>query len=303
MFPNPQGALPLPARPNLEQYKKLAKEFSKAANSSDSATLRDWIATWIASLVKSASVALTPNLPVDVERWVDDVKEFTRRQKGSSTKLPLTQAQFILARSHGFESWAKFAKHLEAQAQADTLTAIFERAADAIVTGDIGTLQVLLRETPQLIRARSTREHRAMLLHYVSANGVEGYRQKTPQNIAQIADLLLRSGADVDATADVYGGGSTTLMLTATSIHPEKAGVQEVLLDLLLKHGASLSKGDARGVSNVNACLANGRRRAAEFLADRGSPLDLEAAAGVGRLDVVKAFFDAKGKLDRARRS
>ena len=37
MFPNPQGALPLPARPNLEQYKKLAKEFSKAANSSESA--------------------------------------------------------------------------------------------------------------------------------------------------------------------------------------------------------------------------------------------------------------------------
>jgi len=29
MFPNPQDVLPLPSRPNLEQYKKLAKELAK----------------------------------------------------------------------------------------------------------------------------------------------------------------------------------------------------------------------------------------------------------------------------------
>ena len=31
MYPNPQDALPLPTRPNLEQYKKLAKELRKCA--------------------------------------------------------------------------------------------------------------------------------------------------------------------------------------------------------------------------------------------------------------------------------
>src|SRR6266702_8490428 len=157
MFPNPQDALPLPARPNLEQYKKLAKDFSRAANDSDSSKLSAWISTWIKSLLDSAQLTLSSNLPVDVERWVDQVEEFTRRHKGTEKKLRLTQSQFILARSHGFESWAKFAKHLEAQAQANTLTASFERAADAIVTGDIGTLQALLWESPQLILARSTR--------------------------------------------------------------------------------------------------------------------------------------------------
>lgn len=30
MFPNPQDALPLPPRPNLEQYKKQAKDLIKA---------------------------------------------------------------------------------------------------------------------------------------------------------------------------------------------------------------------------------------------------------------------------------
>ena len=44
MFPNPQDALPLPARPNLEQYKKLAKDLARAAASADNPpALRAWI--------------------------------------------------------------------------------------------------------------------------------------------------------------------------------------------------------------------------------------------------------------------
>lgn len=78
----------------------------------------------------------------------------------------------------------------------------FEAAADAIISSDITTLKKLLQENPALIRQRSTREHRATLLHYASANDVEGYRQKTPQNIVEIAELLLKSGAEVDTEAD-----------------------------------------------------------------------------------------------------
>jgi len=50
----------------------------------------------------------------------------------------------------------------------------------------------------------------------------------------------------------------------------------------------------------VNSCLANGRIQAAEFLATQGSPLDLEGAAGLGRLDVVKTFFSESGALTKA---
>ncbi len=157
----------------------------------------------------------------------------------------------------------------------------------------------LLREDPELIRARSTREHQATLLHYVSANGVEGYRQKTPKNIVRITKLLLDAGAEIDATADVYGGGATALGLAATSVHPERAGVQEALLQTLLDHGAMIDQ--PRGAGNddpaVLGCLANGRGEAAAFLADRGAELTLESAAGVGRLDVVKGYFDDDGAL------
>ena len=116
----------------------------------------------------------------------------------------LTDAQFVIARCHGFESWPKFTRHLHALAQNSSPVSRFEAAADAIANGDIATLKRLLHDDPKLIHARSTREHGATLLHYVSANGVEGYRQKTPRNIVEIAQLLSDAGAEIDATANVY---------------------------------------------------------------------------------------------------
>ena len=68
------------------------------------------------------------------------------------------------------------------------------------------------------MRQQSRRRHHARLLHYVGANGVEGFRQRTPANIVRIAEALIDAGADIDAEADMYGGGSRTLMLVATSI-------------------------------------------------------------------------------------
>lgn len=159
----------------------------------------------------------------------------------------------------------------------------FEAAADAIVHGDAPTLKRLLSEEPELIHARSQREHHATLLHYVSANGVEDDRQKTPKNIVEITRILLDSGADVEATANVYGGGCTTFGLTATSGHPERAGVQEPLLTTLLSFGARIDP------LLVHSCLANGRAKAAEFLAAHDAPIDIAAAAGLGRLELLQA--------------
>jgi len=206
----------------------------------------------------------------------------------------LTKAQFQIAREHGFASWPKFAKHVDALARARSPISRFERAVDAIVAGDAAALARLLREDPKLVRARSTRDHNSTLLHYVSANGVEDFRQKTPKNIVAIARMLLDAGADVDAESEAYGGHSTALNLAATSVHPAVAGVQNDLLQLLLDRGARIDGGD------VVSALRNGRGPAAEYLAGRGARLDLEGAAGVGRLDVVKTFFNADGALTPA---
>src|SRR5712691_8556661 len=153
----------------------------------------------------------------------------------------------------------------------------------------------LLHDEPELIRARSARRHHSTLLHYVGANGVEAFRQHTPQNAVAIAEVLLDAGAEVDTVADMYGG-STALGLVATSLHPKAAGVQRPLIQLLLDRGAALGHSAAAGGrSLVHSCLANGRPEAAAYLASRGAPLDFESAAGVGRLDVVQSFFSDDG--------
>jgi ankyrin repeat protein len=164
----------------------------------------------------------------------------------------------------------------------------FEEAADAIVSGDMATLRRLLGERPELIRQRSRRDHHSTLLHYVSANGIEDFRQRTPPDIVGIARLLLDAGAEVNAESDAYGGHSMTLGLVATSVHPEAAGVQIELMELLLARGALIERVPGEG---VRACLANGRPLAARFLAERGAYLGFENAAGTGRLDRVKELI------------
>jgi ankyrin repeat protein len=115
---------------------------------------------------------------------------------------------------------------------------LFERAADAIAAGDQETLRVILDAAPDLVHARSPRPHRATLLHYCGANGVEEFRQKTPANIVAITKLLLDRGADPNATCKLYGSGPTTLGLALTSVHPLKAGVRTQLAEVLLRGGA-----------------------------------------------------------------
>ena len=303
MYPNPQDVLPLPPRPNLEQYKKQAKDLVKACKSGTPDAIREWVVNWLDALARLQQATITADLRASMDRRVDQIERFAREKlTGSGTpdaNCGLTDAHFVIARAHGFESWPKFAKHLEGLACAASPVSNFEAAAEAIVTGDVATLERLLREEPALIRARSTREHRAMLLHYVAANGVENYRQQTPSNAARIAEMLLEAGAEVDAEAEVYGGGCTTLGLVATSVHPERAGVQDALMQILIDHGAAIDYPGGAGNRHylVNGCLANGRPAAAEYLAARGARLDLEGAAGIGRLDLVKSFFNPGGTL------
>lgn len=295
MYPNPQDVLPLPPRPSLEQYKKRAKDLVKACKSGDSSAIRNWAVQWIEAIATLRNATDRPPRQEQIEQRAAQIAQFASAKLLSGdnkhAQCVLADAQFIIARAHGFTSWATFATHLEGLARTGSATSTFESAADAIVIGDIAKLDRLLRENPELIRERSTREHRAALLHYVAANGVENYRQETPKNAVDIAELLLERGAEVDAEADVYGGGARTLGLAATSVHPFKAGVQNELIDVLLKHGARLDRGI------VHACLANGRPEAAEYLVARGATLDLDEAAGVGRLDVVKRFFNDDGSL------
>jgi ankyrin repeat protein len=260
----------LPVRPSLEQYRKQAKELLKTCKSGNPDSLQ-----------RVKRYHPHPSKPTD--------------SGTPGAKLSLADAQLAIAREHAFKSWPRFAKHIEALSHEDSPVSQFELAADAVVEGDAATLKRLLREHPALIRERSTRVHRATLLHYIAANGFEDYRQKSPKSAVEIARILLSASAEVDAVADTYGKG-TTLGLVASSVHPQRAGVQIALMETLLGSGAAVD-GAPGGLSPVLAALRNGRGEAAEFLAQHGALLDLESAAGVGQLDRVQSFFKRDGSL------
>ena len=122
--------------------------------------------------------------------------------------------------------------------------AVFERAADAVVNGDVDGLRALLQEHPGLAAARSSRPHRCTLLHYLAANGVEGERQKTPANAVEVIELLIGAGSDPNASCYTYRGGpgETTAGLLAGSAPPRNAGLTLPMLAALARGGARLDE-------------------------------------------------------------
>jgi len=205
------------------------------------------------------------------------------------TPLSLDDARLVIARFYDFPDWASLVAYVEALSQ-DGPFFEFEAAVEAVIDGDRAALEAALRRSTALIRARSTRVcnadppvHRATLLHYVAANGVEGYRQRSPPNAADIARLLLDAGAEPDALADMYGTRCTTMSMLVSSSPPRQAGVQVPLVDVLLDFGAAIDgHGTRQWGSPLQTAVAFGMIDAAKALVRRGARIDLPAAAGLG---------------------
>ena len=227
-----------------------------------------------------------------------------------AASLTRDDTRLALARAYSFRDWdalAAFVAEVEAPGSA---TQQFETAVEAVIAGDANALRTMLLRDPALVRARSTRitchdpaVHAATLLHYLGANGVEGYRQRSPDNAVETARLLLDSGAEVDALAGLYGGQCTTLSLLISSTPPADAGVQVPLVNTLLDYGAAPDGvGDSQWKSPMFTALVFGFSDAAAAVAARGATVDtLAIAAGLGRVDDCAHMLPAATADDRHR--
>ena len=138
------------------------------------------------------------------------------------------------------------------------------------------------------------RRHHATLLHYIAANGVEGMRQRTPVNALDIARLLLDTGSDPNALADMYDARCTTLSMLVSSSPPAEAGLQVPLAELLAERGASLEAPGSRWNAAVLTALVFGFLDTARALAARdGRVRDLAVAAGLGLLGETARLLPA----------
>jgi ankyrin repeat protein len=114
-----------------------------------------------------------------------------------------------------------------------------------------------------------------------------------PPTIVEIARLLIDRGADVDAVTLGRNGGST-MGLLVTSKQASDANVSGALMQLLVERGAKL---EIPAPNVLDASLANHAPRAAEKLIELGAKPDVVAAAALGRMDLLRGFFDAEGRL------
>lgn len=285
---------PLPFRARLEEYQKQAEELLEAWRAGDPGAIQIF--------KRSHPLFLDEKIPWLPKRLSDaDIR---------SAPLGLTDARLAVARWYDFQNWARLEEYVDAVNKTGSPVSLFESAVEAVINGDVATLASLLREHPDLVRARSTRVthfdppvHGATLLHYIAANGVEGYREKSPKNAPEIAKMLLEAGAEVDALASMYGGQCTTMSMLVSSCHPAKAGVQVPLVDTLVDFGAAVeARGSGDWTSPLMTALAFGYHDAAQALLRRGARVQtLAAAAGLGRLDDARRLLAGAGSEDRHR--
>ena len=264
----------LPPRPSLHQLKIQANELHRAHRDRD----------------RSAAGRIAAHHP---------------EMKGSPLEavldkpLALADAQLVVAREYGFLNWAELRHRIEQARQIERIERHpgFDAALTAVDDGDVDRLRGLLAADPSLVHARTNLDppygyfSGATLLHHVAGNP---YRDKPlPPNVVDLARVLLDAGADVLARTLGPNGGDT-MGLLVTGKQASDMGVTGPLMDLLLQRGArlDLTRDDALGAS-----LANHSPRAAEKMIELGASADVLAAAALGRMDLLRDFFDRDGRL------
>ena len=251
-----------------------------------------------------------PFEPLPFDAGLDEYRRQAEGLLRDGAALDQADAELTVARRYDFGDWGCLAQYVDGVSGSDSPVHRFEAAVEAVVGGDLAGLGRMLVADPNLVMARSARVthfdppvHRATLLNYLAANGVEGHRQRTPPNAVAIATLLLDAGAEVDALADLYGGQCTTMSLLVSSAHPAAAGLQIPLAETLLDHGAALEpRGSGNWTSPLMTALAFGYTEVADMLVRRGAPVaTVAAAAALGRVDLIRQLLPGSDSLDRHR--
>jgi hypothetical protein len=316
----------LPPHPNLEYYRKQAKHLQRAYTTGDAAA----------------------------QARVADVLG-----DRAAERFLLSDAQFVLAQEHGFQTWAEFRAHIESQRTTDDrpvsrLSGIgpgtYASMADALLTdlrrNDPGALQRLRAYVPRHTAATdaSTAELRDARLIIAREFGFPTWRElmsgaeKSRRDLDERHEKFRRLrpqaeallAGDTDQLAQLTAAQADTLlhMLAYPEAIPgarlgEELGVPRAAVDVLIGKATDLNlpltqaatynrveyvrllldAGADPGTRTLGATpLENaiylGNTQVVDLIAGHGIvPQGLWTYAACGRLDLVRACFDADGRL------
>jgi hypothetical protein len=319
-------AFELPARPNLEYYRKQAKHLQHSYETGDAAA----------------------------RARVGDVLG-----DRAAERFLLSDAQFVLAQEHGFRTWAEFRAHVQSQSttgdrpvSGPTLigSSTYASLADALLTdlrrNDPCALQRLRAYVPRHAAATDgsaaeLRDARLVIARELGfptwrelVSGAEtsrrdlDERQEKFRRLRPQAEALL--AGDTGRLAQLTAGQADTLlqMLAFPEAIPgarldEELGVPRAAVDVLIGKATNLdlplgraassnrveyvrlllgAGGDpgtrTGGTTPLENAIYHGHTQVVDLLAEHGIvPGALWTYAACGRLDLVRASFDADGRL------
>lgn len=264
----------LPAQPDLAELKLQAKQIHRQ--------YRDRI--------ESAAARVLAHHPRLQQRTLLEAREVT---------LALADAQLVIAREYGFDTWNALKRYVEIASQCAELRPHprFGEALSALDAGDLDHLRALVTADASLVRARGFLDpppnyfSAATLLHCVAGNP---FRSPLPTNVVDVARFLIRAGADVNAKTLAPTDGATTMDLIITSAHASEVGRSGPLMDLLLSNGAELN---LHLPDVLHIPLANHAPAAAEKMIELGAKADICAAGALGHMDLLRGCFDEHDTL------
>jgi len=222
----------LPSRPNLDQLKNQAKDLQKLHRSGDLKALQ--------------------RIAESHPQFVGQSDEKTR-----AAEFSLTDAQLVVAREYGFESWPKLKTHVDALARGDDPTvAAFLRAASggnqmeanrllaetpslaqssiyvAAMLGEAGVVEAMLKKEPALATRKGGPNNWDALM-YASHSRFHREGEKRAAGIVQVAKSLIAHSADPNtfyATPE-YGRDSKMHALWAATCQSNNPALARVLLE------------------------------------------------------------------------
>jgi hypothetical protein len=294
----PDAIRTLPPNPSLEQQKKLAKELHKAYDAGD-----------------------------------DDARTRIRHHLPDKQRITLADAQFVLAREYGFDSWSKLKQHMEPAPEESVAESDREEFKRVVRSGNADAVATLLRHKPSV---------RALINQPIFSFGGTALTSTAGDNNVALVDVLLEFGADPNRRSDWWAGpfhalysasGVVADRLIAAGAVPDACAAAHLdrldllrslldadparvherggdgqmplhfarsraVIDLLLERGADVDARDLDHRATAAQWMLEGKRGAgryelAKYLVERGASADIFLAAALGLTEHLRDMLES----------